>query len=378
GNDTDESEEVKFDFLIDGEFIRLPLDKHLEGKEISTETLVEIEYIEQQPAPTPEDSLLHDDWVSSVQGCNQCILSGSYDNTVRLWNIKGQPLLTIPGHSAPVKCVRWLSSDEDKTCQFISGSHDQTILIWQWNRESNSVECVHACRGHAGSVDCVAINTHKDKFCSGSWDRMLKLWSAEMSAPGDEVQEEEEEVPSKKQKISKKVQTRVPIVTLSGHNEGISQVQWTDTNEVCTASWDHTLRLWDLEKAEQKSTLQGTKVFLDVSHSRLNGNLLTASADRHVRLWDPRSSDGALVQCTYTSHNGWVSSVRWSPVNEYLFLSGSYDCVMKLWDTRSPKAPLYNMSGHEEKILVVDWSIPQLLLSGAADNHLKIFQYENR
>ena len=43
----------------------------------------------------------------------------------------------------------------------------------------------------------------------------------------------------------------------------------------------------------------------------------------------------------------------------------------------SPKAPLYNMSGHEEKILAVDWSIPSLLLSGAADNHLKIFQYKD-
>lgn len=37
------------------------------------------------------------------------ILSGSYDNTVRIWTTTGAPLLTIPGHSAPVKCVKWLS-----------------------------------------------------------------------------------------------------------------------------------------------------------------------------------------------------------------------------------------------------------------------------
>lgn len=37
------------------------------------------------------------------------ILSGCYDNTVRIWTTTGAPLLTIPGHSAPVKCVRWLS-----------------------------------------------------------------------------------------------------------------------------------------------------------------------------------------------------------------------------------------------------------------------------
>ena len=53
--------------------------------------------------------------------------------------------------------------DEEPICRFISGSHDQTILIWEWHREENSMECVHACRGHAGSVDCVAVNNDKDK-----------------------------------------------------------------------------------------------------------------------------------------------------------------------------------------------------------------------
>lgn len=43
----------------------------------------------------------------------------------------------------------------------------------------------------------------------------------------------------------------------------------------------------------------------------------------------------------------------------------------------SPKAPLYNMTGHDEKVLAVDWSVPQYLLSGGADNHLKIFQYKD-
>lgn len=35
---------------------------------------------------------------------------------------------------------------------------------------------------------------------------------------------------------------------------------------------------------------QGTKVFLDMSYSLLNRQIVTASADRHLRLWDPRTT----------------------------------------------------------------------------------------
>ena len=33
--------------------------------------MLEIEYLERQSAPEPEDSLLHDDWVSAVKTKNQ-------------------------------------------------------------------------------------------------------------------------------------------------------------------------------------------------------------------------------------------------------------------------------------------------------------------
>ncbi len=59
-------QEIEFDFLIGGEFLRVSLLDHLKAKDISTETTVDIEYIERLPAPEPEDSLNHDDWVSAV------------------------------------------------------------------------------------------------------------------------------------------------------------------------------------------------------------------------------------------------------------------------------------------------------------------------
>ena len=44
-------------------------------------------------------------------------------------------------------------------------------------------------------------------------------------------------------------------MTLSGHSEGISSTVWLDEATVCSASWDHSIRVWDLHQASVVSTI---------------------------------------------------------------------------------------------------------------------------
>ena len=44
--------------------------------------------------------------------------------------------------------------------------------------------------------------------------------------------------------------------------------------------------------------------------------------------------DGFIVKSTLSSHQGWISSVSWSPVNQFELISGAYDSTLKVWDIR--------------------------------------------
>ncbi|XP_023012701.2 ribosome biogenesis protein WDR12 homolog [Leptinotarsa decemlineata] len=354
-----------FDFLVTKELLRVPLVEHLQERNISTEVIVEVEYIERTPAPEPEDSLLHDDWVSGVATANKWIITGCYDYSVNVWTTHGKIVTTSKDHKNVVKAVAWIDKTEPSK-GFVSVSHDLTGIIWAFEPATGNVTSKAFLRGHERGIDSLGISPNSLRIATGGWDTHLKLWSS--SLEGDE------EPANKRSRGVYTGITKTPLHTLSGHKENISSVNWVDNYVICTASMDHTIKFWDAELCGIKNEIVGQKAFLSSSWSPLSNCLLATSADRHIRLYDPRSSEGNLCKTTFTSHKLWVSSVTWSDYDEHLFLSGGYDSSVKLWDTRSSRAPLYNLEGHQGQVLGVDWSNKKYLISGGSDNVVHIFK----
>jgi len=358
-----------FDWLCHNDLVRGKLSEHLADRnDISTENVLVLEYAEKCEAPKPENTANHDDWVSACRIEGDLVLSGCYDNTVNIWTLRGEKKLVIPGHGGPVKAVDWIERTESGAT-FVSASHDQKLNIYTWNCESNSIENLNTCRGHERSVECVSVSPNKKHFVSGGFDNTVKVWGA---CPTSEDDHEGSTEAKKPRGGAGRPVTRTPLQTLGGHKEAVGGVGWRGSDEIVSVSWDHTVKLWEVELGGLKTELVGNKAMFSVSVGGERGEqLLVAGAERSIRLYDPKA--GNDVKAAFTAHTGWVTSVCWCPANPQHFASASHDMSVRVWDTRSSTTPLYELTGHSDKVLALHWSAGHLV-SGAADNSLKFYK----
>jgi len=363
----------EFDWLCLNELIRGKLHEHLAHREdVSTESVLVIEYVEKCSTPRPDNVANHDDWVSSCRLNGDLVLTGCYDNTVNIWSVKGEKKLVIPGHEGPVKAVDWIECTENGGI-FVSASHDQNLNIYTWNRKQNSIENINTCKGHERSVECVSVSPNRKLFISGSFDGMVKIWSAKPTTHDEAASEGGASKPKKARNesaVSKPV-TRTPLRTLAGHKEAVSGVTWHNDSDLMSVSWDHTIKIWELEMGGLKNELVSNKALFSVAvGGDRNEQILVSGAERSIRLYDPKA--GNDVKAAFIAHTGWVTAVSWAPDSPNRFVSASHDATLRVWDVRSSSTPLYEITGHNDKVLACHWQ-GNHVVSGGADNQLKFY-----
>ncbi|KAI8369932.1 WD40-repeat-containing domain protein [Blakeslea trispora] len=178
----------------------------------------------------------------------------------------------------------------------------------------------------------------------------------------------------------------VPRKALVGHNHIVQDLALSSDGQfVLSASWDHTLRLWDLATGKTTRRFVGhNKDVLSVSFSADNRQIVSGARDKSIKLWN------TLGECKYSisedSHSDWVSCVRFSPNPEVpLIVSGGWDKLVKVWDLTKMKLRA-NFVGHNGYVNTVaispDASLcasagkdGQVMLWDLADSkHLFIFE----
>ncbi|KAG0175050.1 Guanine nucleotide-binding protein subunit beta-2-like 1 [Apophysomyces sp. BC1015] len=138
----------------------------------------------------------------------------------------------------------------------------------------------------------------------------------------------------------------VPRKSLLGHNHFVQDVKISsDGHYALSASWDKTLRLWDLATGATVRRFVGhNKDVMSVAFSADNRQIISGSRDRSIKLWN------TLGECKYDlvqdGHSDWVSCVQVSPTEgDPLVVSAGWDKLVKVWNLHTTKLRA-NFIGH--------------------------------
>lgn len=145
------------------------------------------------------------------------------------------------------------------------------------------------------------------------------------------------------------------LINFTGHADIVSAVAWSpDGKYIATASWDHTVQVWDASNGKLVFTYAGhTDIVYALAWSPNGKYLASGSGDNTVQVWD--ASNGHTI-ATYTGHHGLVVALAWSHDSKEI-VSGSWDDTAQIWNasTGIHIATLYD-PGNNEFIAAVSWS----------------------
>ncbi len=162
--------------------------------------------------------------------------------------------------------------------------------------------------------------------------------------------------------------------TLEGHTNFVWSVAFSPNGKMlASASWDRTVRIWNVNTGRLLHTLTGhTNDIMSVAFSSGGNTLVSASWDGTIRLWNP--NNGKLKR-TLTG-NGSVASVVFSPDGQTL-VSGNADRTIRLWNAKTWKLEK-TLKGHTDVVEVVAFSPDgATLASGSRDTTIRLWNPNN-
>lgn len=329
----------------------------------------------------------HENGVTCLQFDDNVMATGSYDTTIRIWNIEtGEVMRTLRGHTSAVRCLQF---DDSK---LISGSFDKTIKIWNWQ----TGECLSTLQCHTEGV----LSVHFDgcTLASGSIDKTVKIFSFDtkqtfcLRGHTDWVNHVRIDSPSRvvfsaSDDLSVKLwdlDSKQCIKTFLGHVGQVQQVLLmpadfepdevpphtdnTDNTDAVSVSSSRSTTPVAPEQPIDDRAAYGSGFASDSSRPLPPRYMLTGGLDNTVRLWD--TATGRCIRSMF----GHVEGI-WGLVGDTLrVVTGANDSMTKIWEPRSGKCER-SFTGHAGPVTCVGLSDSRMA-SGSEDGEVRLYSFE--
>jgi WD40 repeat protein len=216
------------------------------------------------------------------------LASGSYDKTIRIWNI--QQYITEKTLIEDGTVLSLLEFEPDK---LLSGTNVNTINLWSLG----DYRKMFTFNGHILWVNCLVKLTNI-LFASCSNDSIINIWN---------------------------FNTLQKVYTLEEHNDCVLTMIKLNNGELCSGSADNSIKIWNWKQESCVHTLEGHKQWVKCLCELNNGDILSGSDDKTIKVWRD-------LKCLMTLE-GHESPVRaLFKMNERYFLSGSFDNSIRVWE----------------------------------------------
>jgi len=253
------------------------------------------------------------------------ILTTSEDNTLRLWNLNGNMLKVLNVHSQPVNYAEF--SFDGNT--ILSVSMDNTAILWDLNGSKKRV-----LRGHKEPIRIGKFSPDGEFIITVSDDKTARLWNSR----GD------------------------LIVVLEGHTAPVVTANFSSNGKyIVTGSNDMTCRLWDMEGKLLK-ILKANDLLYTAYFSPDSKYIITSHNAGTVCLWNINNLRYTILR----GHSEFVWEATWSPDGNYI-ATASWDNTARIWDKNGEVLSI--LEGHIDQLDFVTFSPNGQLIVTVSNDH---------
>ncbi|MEZ4668388.1 MAG: TIR domain-containing protein [Anaerolineae bacterium] len=314
------------------------------------------------------------------------LATGSDDQTVRIWDLQGNQLAILEGHTSPITRVRW---SPDGTL-IATASADGNAMIWSISSDYQTqaqATLLHLLSGHTNRINMVDWSPDGKRLVTASNDTTAIIWDVESGGPIFTLRGHLQAVNSAywspdgtrivtgSNDATAKVwdpTTGKLLMDGKGHRLAVLRAVWSpDGTQIASASADNMVIVWDVVSGTERYTLTGhIGRVTRLEWSGTGDRIATASADGTAKIWN--AEDGSLLR-TLFGHDKAVRTLEWSPGDNRL-ITASDDGTARIWYTESG-GQLLTFSGHTAPITAMEWSPDgQWFATGSDDGTARIWQ----